>query len=325
MEAGIDSHWQVLRWDPSRLRRQAYLMLIAYMDESGHSSDPAVHFSGMGGLVAECDAWTQFEGEWEAALCDAGIEGAFHMRDFAHCAGPYKGWCEDKRRALFGRLVRAIVNAKAVPVGCVISLDDYRAAPSNVQEILVDPYFIAFQWTTRGAALQALPKPYPFEHTTEMVAMIYAYQSEFGAIEPKNKFVEKHAGRAEQLWHAMKNSTDFGHWMGSYGSSCTAELYPLQAADLFAYEITKEFENLVSRPTDTMRWALRQILAPRKDKNLLLRFVDAHEMRQLFLEGIHKPDHPAVQDVQASVWLRRAAVRDLFRQRMGAIQSPDKR
>ena len=65
---------------------------------------------------------------------------------------------------------------------------------------------------------------------------------------------------AEQLWHMMKAHTDFGKWMGSYGSSTPSANVQLQAADLFAYELSKEFEMLRIRPDGQMRWALQQIL-----------------------------------------------------------------
>ncbi len=80
-------------------------MLIAYMDESGHAADPRSKFVGMGGLVAQDSAWNQFETEWHDALAEAGIEGGFHMVDFAGRQGPYKGWEEERRRKLFGTLV----------------------------------------------------------------------------------------------------------------------------------------------------------------------------------------------------------------------------
>jgi hypothetical protein len=101
------------------------------------------------------------------------------MRDFAHRTSDYAGWNEERRRSLFARLVGLIVKAKPVPVGCVVSLSDFHAAPPKLKEFYLEPYFMAFQDTTRGAALQALPKNYPFE--CERVDMVYAYQSEFGA------------------------------------------------------------------------------------------------------------------------------------------------
>jgi hypothetical protein len=48
--------------------------------------------------------------------------------------------------------------------------------------------------------------------------------------------------------------------MGEYDSQTPDEAVQLQVADLFAYEFSKEFENLRLRPKDSMRWALRQLI-----------------------------------------------------------------
>jgi len=291
-------------------------MLIGYMDESGHSKDPKSRFAGMGGLVADCCSWKQLEVTWEDALDKAGIKGGFHMKHFAHRAGEFENWSEDQRRNLFGKLVGAIVDAGAVPVGCVVSLDDFNGASPMLQKFHQEPYFMAFQMVTRGVSLQAIPTTYPY--TPETVAMVYAYQQEYGATEAKED--EDQAGKAQKLWHAMKRLTVYGQWMGSYASALASELYPLQAADLFAYELTKEFENLISRPTDDMRWALRQILRPASKYNQhhLIQFYDAHEMIRVFLEATGQDSHPtpAIQAMLANVWLRKIVARDLMQERI---------
>ena len=105
----------------------------------------------------------------------------------------------------------------------------------------------------------------------EPVSMVYAYQEEFGAIE-SGSTQTRQQGRAEQLWHAMKSQDNpFTQFMGAYSSSLAKDVAALQAADLFAYELTKEFENRVSRPNDSMRWALRQLLS-KVDPDALLHF-----------------------------------------------------
>jgi hypothetical protein len=290
-------------------------VLIAYMDESGHAADPRSKFVGMGGLVAQDSAWNQFETEWHDALAEAGIEGGFHMVDFAGRQGPYKGWEEERRRKLFGTLVGAIVKTKAEPVGCVVSLDDFNAAPPKLQEFFKDPYHMAFQAVTRGAALQALPKDYPF--TPETVAMVYAYQSEYGATEVKDAADERQAGSAQKLWHAMKKLTIVGQWMGSYSSALARDSFPLQAADLFAYELTKEFENLIKRPQDNMRWALRQILSySLAEGPPLIQFYDSHEMVRVFLEATGQDNAPGRSEFMTSSFLRKTAVREFLHQRI---------
>ena len=72
----------------------------------------------------------------------------------------------------------------------------------------------------------------------------YAYQKEFGTI-VSGSTTPQNQGRSESLWHAMKNHPHdplrLNQWMGSYSSEYAKNIYALQAADLFAYEITHEF------------------------------------------------------------------------------------
>jgi hypothetical protein len=89
-----------------------------------------------------------------------------------------------------------------------------------------------------------------FEAPDERVAIVYALNSEFGTTR----------GLAEQLWEFVKREYDEGWRLGTYASTTPDELCPLQAADLFAYELCHEFENRVRRPDDPMRWGLRQIM-----------------------------------------------------------------
>ncbi len=256
-------------------------MLIAYIDESGHSRDPKSHFAGMGGLIADSADWETFTSEWSAALSDAGIEGGeFHMRQFAHSIGPFKGWVEEKRRELMARLVGIIVKVKAVPVGCVVSLDAYNAAPKALREFYKGPYYMAFQDVTKGALLQGLPTEWPSNQQT--VSMTFATQREFGATTPKDSDANLRKGSAHELWSAMKKLTTYGELMGDFSTAYPKDCLPLQAADLFAYELVKEYENILKGRK--MRWALKQIL-PLGGQQPLLRFYDRLEMVRIFLEA----------------------------------------
>lgn len=292
------------------------MTLTAYFDESGHSKDPKSRFCGMGGLIANSAAWDRLSEVWRAALADAGLSGPFHMRHFAHRRGEFKGWTEEKRQSLFGKLVDVIIEIDAVPTGCVISLDDFNGAPPRLQTFFKGPYFMAFQMATRGAALQALPKEFPFE--PQIVDMVFAEQKEFGAISCGTEGQERQAGNARQLWLAMKKMTDYGQWMGRFSTDSPENSPPLQAADLFAYELTKEFENLVKRPDDDMRWALRRILTPTRERpKQLIQFYDSHEMLRVYLEATGQESNPNFQTVLTQSWLLKAAVRQLMETRIG--------
>lgn len=92
-------------------------------------------------------------------------------------------------------------------------------------------------------------------------------------------------GRAESLWYAIKEANPhFGKWMGSYASALPEELNFLQAADLFAYELTHEFENRIHRPNDPMRWALAELL-PGSWENFLHKFYGVPQLLELMSES----------------------------------------
>jgi hypothetical protein len=239
-------------------------VFISYADESGHSADPACGFVGIGGLVAPAENWEKiFKPAWQAAL-DGFIQGApFHMREFVIFPGMgrYRGWDQSKRRTFMAQLVDAVVKTEARPVGCVVSLEHFNMLRPEHQKAFRDPYYMALQEVTKGLSLAAIPKEVPI--VAEQVAMVYAYQEDFGATP---------LGRVEQLWRVIKAEAVWGQWMGAYSCAVPRNVLPLQAADLFAYEITHEFESWIKRPDRKMRWPLKQILGNAKGQLLIKLF-----------------------------------------------------
>src|SRR5258708_28921633 len=203
---------------------------VSYMDETGHADDPALHFAGMAGFVAPTGAWEVFEEHWRDTLNNAGLHDPFHMKDFAHSKGQFDSWKDDKqkRELLLGRLLRIIVETGAEPIGAIVSINDFNTLTTSQQASFLDPYYIAFQKCTRGAAASAV-----FEPPEEKVTMVYAYNEEFGTQGHGGVNI---GGRTEQLCLTMKEKvTDITPRMGSYMSATPAERLPLQAADVFAY------------------------------------------------------------------------------------------
>jgi hypothetical protein len=240
-------------------------VFVSYADESGHSADPTCGFVGIGGLVATAENWENvFKLAWLATLNEFTQGRPFHMREFVLVpgVGPYKGWNESKRRAFMARLIDAIASSKARPVACVVSLEDFKMLRPEHQKAFRDPYFMAFQEVTKGLSLPGMPAIDRLY--SEQVQMVYARQEEFGATP---------AGRVEQLWKLIKSEASWGQWMGGYESALPHEVPPLQAADLFAYEITHEFENWIKRPDSKMRWPLKQILKHETGKLLVKIFI----------------------------------------------------
>lgn len=227
-------------------------MLKAFMDESGHSYDPVCSFVGMGGIVADETSWVAFDNAWKTALDEFIGGNPFHMKDFVVFppAGLYKEWDEQKRRKFLSRLVRAILDSGCRFVGSIVSVSDFNQLSTSCKASLIDPFYLVFQTVTRGMALLAeegaigLPEP---------VALIYSQQKTFGVTE---------LGRSAQLWLALQENADYGKWIGSYTPGNPKLIYGLQAADLFAYELTQEFEHFFHNPENprAMRWAMKQFV-----------------------------------------------------------------
>ena len=266
------------------------LALTGYFDETGHADDPVLHFAGMAGFVAPHGAWINFENQWSDTLKNALLTEPFHMKDYAHSLGQFKGWKgkEEKRKLFFGRLLEIIRETKAKPIGAAVSLRDFETLTPEQQTQFHDPYYLCFQACTRGAAIEAV-----FEEKAEQVTTVYAFNEEFGT--NKN-------GSAEQLWQMIRKHYDHGHRLGSYASSTPAERCPLQAADLFAYELCHEFENRIKRPNDRMRWGLRQILRMYAIPSPQILMFDRKELLRRIKES-DWPDQTGVEEVSRTQML----------------------
>ncbi len=219
-------------------------MLKAYIDESGDAPDKACNFVGLGGIAADETSWSKFEIAWKGAL-DEFIGGEpFHMRDYVCIPGHgvYKGWGQDKRLTFMNRLVSAILAIKPRFVGCVVSIPDFNALSVILKKSLRDPYYVGFQEVTRGLSIVAEVSD------AGPISMVYSIHEKHGATE---------AGMAAQLWTFMKRSNK---WTGPYSIGSPEDVYALQAADLFAYELTREFESICGNSERQMRWPMKQFV-----------------------------------------------------------------
>lgn len=87
-------------------RKCIFAMYTGYFDASGDLTDVGFVVSG---YVATVEDWDRFDADWKIALAHDNVP-YFHMQEFAHFKGPFKGWeRQDNRRANFlARLVDII-------------------------------------------------------------------------------------------------------------------------------------------------------------------------------------------------------------------------
>jgi hypothetical protein len=218
---------------------------VSYVDEAGHSKDPSRSYLCLAGLLATETAWRAFDPEWRSACAEEGLIHPFHMMDFAALKGQFRGWTEEQRRQLLCKLIAAIRNARAIPIGSVVSVKDYNAFDPRLRSKLRDPYFMAFQSLTYNIAVAT-----SMEVPPGRVTMMFAHHPEHS----------EGLGNAGELWSGLrKNNPIIAMSMDSYVNGQAAEHSPLQAADLWAYELGHHFE--VIRPTRRQpRWPFRQFV-----------------------------------------------------------------
>jgi len=220
--------------------------LGSFADETGHSKDPNRKFVGIAGLLAGSDSWIRFDSEWREICKDEGIILPFSMKDFAafrqQFQNEWKTAGDARRIKALGRFVRAIKNAKAIPIGAIVSLDDFNSCSALAKSRMRDPYYLAFQGVTYNLAFAAAVHTAP-----GTVSMTYARHAEYSA-------------SGKELWYAIKDANPLiRYWMGSYTPGEPSDYSPLQAADIWAYELGHHFEYILPNKKP-WRWAFNELV-----------------------------------------------------------------
>lgn len=218
------------------------VMLTVYMDETGHSRDEKQRFNGMAGLIAPSHYWERLELKWKATLREFKIP-FFHMKDFACFGGDFEGWSEAKRRKLYGKLLRHMEGAYPFPIGSILQMSDYRKLAGDLEGIFGDPYYIGFgeviAYVTAFVSNVAPPR--------EKAALVFSDQVEF-----RHKALQFYESISElEQIRQVTTPPDFRDMR---------ELVPLQAADIVAYELYKEYERRLYRQEAKPRYGYQVIV-----------------------------------------------------------------
>jgi hypothetical protein len=238
---------------------------LSFVDESGHSHDPKRNCLCLAGLIAVENGWRAFDSEWRAACEGEGLREPFHMMHFAARKREFKGWTEERRRRLLGKLMIAIQKAQAIPIGSVVMLRGPDALPERIQRNYRDAHFIAFQPLTYHIAVAANMIDLK-EHGPGLVTMVYAQHPEHSS----------GLANTRLLWNAIREHNRIVAFsMQSYVSETPMDCTPLQAADLWAYELGHHFERI--RPEGKPpRWAFREFVKMGLNYSFTHNFITYH-------------------------------------------------
>lgn len=218
------------------------LMLTAYLDETGHSKDERQRFNGMAGLLAPSAKWERLEVKWKRTLREFRLPH-FHTKDFANRRREYEGWSEDRRQKLYGRLLTHIEAAHPFPIGSILAMSDYNSLTNHQRSLFGDPYHIGFLSTL--SQLTAIAGEMRLEPGTK-IAPVFSDHVEF-----------RHA--ALRGYELLCRHREVKQWIDSPVFRDMRDLVPLQAADIVAYELYKEFERTLFRPNAPQRYGYQVI------------------------------------------------------------------
>jgi hypothetical protein len=189
-------------------------MIWVYIDESGeHDPSGRLHRLTLGGCIAPYENWEQLTPLWQDAL-DRVCVSVFHMTEFEADRGEFKGWKKNRpedRAWLLNTLLGLIVDH--VPALIAFSEDHTEHGPSVKQTYdkgIVDSlrHFIA-------------DRNWP----EEPFALVYAKHPEYPRAILEERFGSIGEGDAKLRCLAVLEP---------------AEALPLQAADLVAYEFSRQ-------------------------------------------------------------------------------------
>ncbi|MGH6876343.1 MAG: DUF3800 domain-containing protein [Rhizomicrobium sp.] len=257
-------------------------MFTAYIDESG--TDEASNCLGIGGLIADAEQWTAFETQWRQALADAGVKYS-HMKEYAHSTGEFGKWksktkqFEPQRERFMRQLCYAITKTAKYTFGAIITRGDYeKFVPEDLRRGMGTPYTFLGRYC---------------------IARVGVWAQENSPKEPvKLVFERGQPSQGLRLQHGILSANEVARKQYKLGLLTFADKYvrdnpeqsvlPLQAADIVAYELVKQWRTMQKEATrlvqpyilqDSRRYPLKRLMELPRDWNILTAANIAEEVR----------------------------------------------
>lgn len=217
---------------------QFMLMLRVMADESHDSKRGSV--ITMAGLLASSAVWERFWVDWQTALDDAGLSGrTFHSADCANGAGVFARWPAPQREALQRRLLATVVDPAHGLIGysATMSLQGHQRLRPRFKPLMTLP--------PEGAISGALDDPWFFVLQALVLSLVRDL-ARFPQGEKVGFIFDRHhlSARGRVIYSAIAMwPKSEARLEGGVAFQDKAKMVPLQAADLFAYETFRYFND----------------------------------------------------------------------------------
>lgn len=213
-------------------------MLLGFFDDSGKETDPSNRIVCAAGYIAAANnIWSAFHELWRNTLLFHGMT-ALHMRDFMceHSKEqPASGWDWPKKRQVLEQFSGCIKVSQLVGFGVAIDADAWRELPKDLTRIEGNAQEFCFMRLIRMAVTRIL-RSCPQEHLS------IAFDCDRAAT----------AARFKRYLGIRDKYPDEARILSSFAIAEPQNYYPLQAADLLAWEtrtqLLRQIKGLPSRP-----------------------------------------------------------------------------
>lgn len=198
-----------------------------YFDESyTHPPEPAVYT--VAGYLSTDVQWGKFRKEWRRILEAEGLDH-FHMVNFQACKPPFDSWSKDKRIEFISALHAVIHSWTLMSFATSADLQDFKTLTAEQQRAFISPHAFAAKNCMKAVGFWAAQNI--INHP------VIAYVFEEGQPHEKQLTRLVESLMEEDRWFFRMASVSFGK---------KKLLNPLQAADVVAYESTKEIARKVN-------------------------------------------------------------------------------
>jgi hypothetical protein len=247
-------------------------LFTAYVDESG--THDASRFIGVGGVIADADQWAKFEQGWRKALADADIPYS-HMKEFAFNSGPFKKWAsptkefEPQRRVFMKSLCDCIVNIGAYTFGAVITREHYNTlVPDDMRDYMGTPYAFLGRYCIARVGVWAQQNS-----PDEPVNLIFERGQPQSTLRFQHRIISANEEARKQYRIGLLTFGD--KYVRDHPKD---SVLPLQAADIVAYELVKQWQAMEAAakqlvkpywPQDSRRYPLKRLMELPRDWNEL--------------------------------------------------------
>lgn len=220
-------------------------MFSVCFDAGGSQHDQ--QFLAVAGFISSENTWINFDKAWRGRLAWDSLS-YFHMVDFAHSTGKFReGWKnnEQRRQNLLRDLVDLIQRHAFRRFGCVIGNEVFlrHLSRERREEYFLDAYALAGMTCALQVFKWCRSESVPFDR----VRFVFE-DGDLG----KDKLIKRFnndLGMTPSFEAKKDKETDHGK---------IAAFTPLQAADLFAYEVFKGCKEMKDRKHNP-RWALEEL------------------------------------------------------------------